>query len=446
MKFYDKNVLVCGMARSGVSASLLLAKLGANVTIQDFNGKQDNNIIEKFKKNNIKILLGENPSENIIDKMDYVVISPGIPMDIGFVEYAKKKSHLMGELELAYLLCKNDILAITGTNGKTTTTHILSKIMNNYTKCYIAGNIGIPFSEIVHKMKKNDVVALEVSSFQLESIEKFRPFVCAVLNVSEDHLNRHKTMKNYINAKGKIFENQIENDFLVLNYDDHICREMSKKAKSKVVYFSSKHKLEKGAYLQNGYIYVNNKKFINIDELKIFGEHNIENVMASILIAICYNTPYECIKKGIKDFGGVEHRIEYVCTKNGVDYFNDSKGTNVNSTIKAIKSMVKPTYLILGGADKNTKFAQLIKSFDKNIKQIVLIGEVKEKLAQECDEVHYSRYVILNDINEAIRHCYDNAKSNECVLLSPACASFDMFKDYEERGNMFKQYVKELRG
>ncbi|MDE6357662.1 MAG: UDP-N-acetylmuramoyl-L-alanine--D-glutamate ligase, partial [Eubacteriales bacterium] len=350
----------------------------------------------------------------------------------------------------AYTVCKAPIIAITGTNGKTTTTTLVYEIINSYKKAYIVGNIGIPFTEKALDMKKEDIAVAEISSFQLETIKNFKPKVSAVLNISPDHLNRHKTMENYILAKERIFENQTDSDFLILNYEDKICKEMANKTKANVLYFSSEREILNGAYLKNDYIHIKcfgkNEKFININNLKILGIHNIENAMASILMAMAMEIPLEIIKQGLINFNAVEHRIEFVCTKNGVDYYNDSKGTNTDASIKAILAMKKPIYLIAGGYDKNADFKEWIKTFENRVKKLILIGEVKEKIAKECKELNFEKFEMADNIEIAVKICYENAKDGECVLLSPACASWDMFKDYEERGNLFKEYIKNLKG
>lgn len=452
MEFKNKNVLVCGIARSGISSALLLKKLGANVIIQDLKKEDDiePNNITILKENKIQLYLGKNPDKEIIDNVDLMVVSPGLPLDLDFILYAKQKINIISEIELAYTQCKAPIVAITGTNGKTTTTALVGEIINSYKKAFVVGNIGIPFTEKVLDIKEDDIVVAEISSFQLETIKHFCPKVSAVLNITPDHLNRHKTMENYILAKERIFENQTENDFLILNYEDEVCKKMAFKTKSKVLYFSSKTEIQNGVYLKQDNIFINcfgiNEKFLNINELKILGEHNIENAMASILMCMAINIPLENIKKALINFNAVEHRIEFVCNKNGVDYFNDSKGTNTDATIKAILAMKKPINLIIGGYDKGAQFKDLISLFKNRVKKAVLIGEVKEKVAKECDEIGFFNYEFSSTLEEAVEICYKYAKENECVLLSPACASWDMFKDYEERGNLFKKYVKNIKG
>lgn len=450
MDFKNKNILVCGIARSGISSAILLKKLGANVTIQDL--KKDNEIenINILKDSRINLYLGKNPNEELIDKMDMIVVSPGVPLDLDFILYAKKRIKVISEIELAYQICKAPIVAITGTNGKTTTTTLTGEIINNYKKSYTLGNIGIPFSEKVLEIQQEDVAIIEISSFQLESIENFKPKIAAVLNISPDHLNRHKTMENYILSKERIFENQTDKDFLILNYEDEVCRKMANKSNSKILYFSSEREISNGVYLKDNYININcfnkNEKFIFIDDIKILGKHNMENVMASILISMAMQVPIEIIKKSIINFNAVEHRTEFVCNKNGVDYYNDSKGTNIDASIKAILAMKKPIYLIAGGYDKGADFKEFINSFDGKVKKLILIGQVKEKIAKECKNLNFERFELAENLESAVNICYENAKAGDCVLLSPACASWGMFKDYEERGRLFKEYIKNLKG
>ncbi len=449
MEFKNKNVLVCGLGISGYNSALLLKKLGANVTVQDLKNKENFlDYINILKKNDINLYLGQNPTNELIDKMDIMVVSPGIPSDTDFILYAKSKIIVISEIELAYLNCPSDnIIAITGTNGKTTTTSIVYEIVNKFKNAFIVGNIGTPFSQKVLEIKKDDIVVTEVSSFQLELINNFKPKIAAILNITEDHLNVHKTMENYIKAKEKIFENQTENDYLILNYDDKILKKLS--SKSKILYFSSNTEITNGAYLKDDFIFINcfafkNLKFIDTKQLKILGIHNFENVMASILMSLCLNIPLDIIKERLINFAPIEHRIEFVCFKNDVPYFNDSKATNIQSAIKAILAMQKPIHLIAGGYDKKVDFAPLVAHFKNNVKNVVLIGEVKDKIAMKCQDLHFNNYQYANSLEEAVNICYKNAKKDECVLLSPACASFDMFKNYEERGKLFKKYVENL--
>ncbi|MFI3230844.1 MAG: UDP-N-acetylmuramoyl-L-alanine--D-glutamate ligase [bacterium] len=457
MNVQNKNILVSGIGKSGVSASILLSKLGANVTIQDLNHLKNLKVIKLLNDYNIKLYTGQNPNYDLIDTMDMMVVSPGLPLDLDFVKYADSKIPVISEIELGFLNCNNDvpIIAITGTNGKTTTTSLVGSIFDKYktkyNKTYIAGNIGLPFSEEILNLKCDDVAILELSSFQLETIDKFKPNVSCVLNISEDHLNRHKTMENYIKAKERIFKNQTNDDYLVLNYDDKICREMTTKTPAKILYFSLENNFNDGdfkndfnAYLSNNIIYLNNIEFININSLKILGNHNMQNIMASILMCKAMGMPDNIIKKGLVEFEAVEHRIEFVDCINSVKYYNDSKGTNVDATIHAMNAMNSPTFIILGGSEKNADFTPIINNLKNNkFKKAILIGEVKNRIAKSLDDNKLYNYEIKESLLEAVTYCYENALEGDSVLLSPACASFDMFKNYEERGNLFKKYVRD---
>lgn len=451
MVFEHKNVVVCGIARSGISSAMVLKKIKANVCMYDLNTNIQPKLLQKLEDNNIKFYLGENPSKNLMDKIDILIVSPGIPLDLEFIKYANEKNILMGEMELAYNLCKSqNIVAITGTNGKTTTTSLVGEILGEFKKTFVAGNIGLAFSEIITEIEKDDIVVIEASSFQLETIKQFKPKVCVVLNITPDHLNRHKTMDNYIKAKENIFKNILEDDFLILNYDDAICKNMAHKTKAKIMYFSTKvyndidkNSITTNIYLDGNFIYLNQNKFINTNEIKILGLHNLQNVMASILCGIAFGVNPTLIKKKVQNFKSIEHRIEYVCTRNLIDFYNDSKATNISATIMAINSMMKKTHIILGGSDKGEDFLELIntiKIHSKTIKSIVIIGDVSEKLKKMFDENLIHNYKMASSLKNATSLCYETAKSGECILLSPACASFDMFKNYEERGELFKKY------
>lgn len=452
MNFKDKKVIVIGMAKSGGSAAIILSTLGADVTIQDLKEREELPLnLEPLEELGIKFYLGKNPDDIILD-FDLVIMSPGVPCHLSFVKKAEENGvPVWSEIEFAYSICKAPIVAITGTNGKTTTTALAGLIFKNFiSTAEIVGNIGIPFSEKAEEVPEDSCVIAELSSFQLEKIDKFKPIISAVLNISPDHLDRHKTMENYIAAKERIFENQDENDFLILNYDDEKCREMKNKAKSKVVFFSRMEKLEEGIYADEKSIYVNKlfgkeEKVIDIDEMSILGSHNVENAMAAIGMALCFNISLEIIRKSLIEFKAVEHRIEFVKSINNIEFYNDSKGTNTDASIKAILAMKRPILLIGGGYDKGSEFKEWIDSFSGKVKYMAVLGQVTEKICSAADEAGFENYERVDSLKEAVLKCFEKAVSGDCVLLSPACASWDMFKSYEERGELFKQYVNELR-
>ena len=450
MDIAGKNVLVFGSGISGIGAAGLLEERGASVTLYDGNDKLDAEEIRGKMKDGAKtdIVLGEFPEE-FLGKLDLVIISPGVPTDLPIVNRMREADiPVVGEIELAYELGKGEVLAITGTNGKTTTTALLGEIMKAvYDSAFVVGNIGIPYTNVVDETRDDSVIVAEMSSFQLESIVDFRPRVSAVLNITPDHLNRHHTMEAYIQAKKNVAINQTAEDTCVLNYEDEVLREFGETLQTKVLYFSSKRKLDKGIYLDDGNIIYRNPDeclVCNVKELKLLGVHNYENVMAAVAMAAAYGVPMDSIRKTIKEFAGVEHRIEFVAEKNGVAYYNDSKGTNPDAAIRGIQAMNRPTYLIGGGYDKQSEYKEWIESFAGKVKKLILIGQTREKIAKEADECGFTDIMLLDTFEDAVLTAAKLAEPGEAVLLSPACASWGMFKNYEERGDKFKEIVNSL--
>ena len=450
MEVAGKKVLVFGSGISGIGAVKLLEGQGADVILYDGNDKLD----EKKLKENLgeaskaRIILGGFPQE-LLEELDLVILSPGVPTDLPVLTAMHEKNiEVIGEVELAYRYGKGDVLAITGTNGKTTTTTLLGQIMKDYQDdVFVVGNIGNPYTVAAGEMTEHAVAVAEMSSFQLESIVTFRPKVSAILNYTPDHLNRHHTMEAYIAAKENIARNQTESDFCVLNYEDEIMREFGKNLKCQVLYFSSVHTLERGIYLSGGnIIYKNPEEEIvcNVNELQILGTHNYENVMAAVCMAALYGVPMESIRRTIKAFRGVEHRIEYVTEKNGVAYYNDSKGTNPDAAIKGIQAMNRPTVLLGGGYDKDSEYTEWINSFDGKVKKLILMGATKEKIARDAEKCGFHEYVYVDTFEEGVRLAASLAEPGDAVLLSPACASWGMFPNYEVRGEKFKEIVNSL--
>ena len=356
---------------------------------------------------------------------------------------------ISGEIELAYSLGKGRLVAITGTNGKTTTTALTGEIMRTFfDDVRVVGNIGIPYTTEVATCEDDTVIVAEISSFQLETADTFHPMVSAILNITPDHLNRHHTMEQYIEAKESITKNQSTEDTCVLNYEDEELRTFGETLSSRVVYFSSKQKLRDGYFYQNGFLYRSMhgvmKQLLPVCELNVLGLHNYENVMAAMAMAEAMNVPMDKIILAVKKFQAVEHRIEYVCTKSNIRFYNDSKGTNPDAAIKGIMAMNAPTYLIGGGYDKDSSYDEWIESFQGKVKKLVLIGQTKEKIAECAQKHHFDDYSFADSLEEAIDQCYDCANAGEIVLLSPACASWGMFLDYEERGKVFKKYARSL--
>ncbi|EOS80317.1 UDP-N-acetylmuramoylalanine-D-glutamate ligase [Dorea sp. 5-2] len=450
MEVAKKKVLVFGMGISGIGAAGLLEEQGAEVTLYDGNEKlEEEKIRGKLGAGSkAQIVIGAFPEE-LLDTLDIVVLSPGVPADLPIVEQMRERGILVtGEVELAYESGKGDVLAITGTNGKTTTTALLGEIMKNYQDdVFVVGNIGNPYTTAAGKMSGGSITVAEMSSFQLETIIDFRPRVSAILNFTPDHLNRHHTMEAYVSAKKNIARNQTEDDHCILNYEDRLTREFGENIRAQVLYFSSRRKLEKGIYLEDGRIIYRNDKVIEICDVKdlnILGLHNYENVMAAAAMALVYGIPADIVRKSVKAFKGVEHRIEYVTEKNGVAYYNDSKGTNPDAAIKGIQAMNRPTVLIGGGYDKDSVYTDWIRSFDGKVKRLILLGATKEKIASDARACGFHDFVFADTFDEAVLEASKAAKPGDAVLLSPACASWDMFPSYEVRGEKFKEIVNSL--
>lgn len=447
-----KKVLVVGAGISGIGSATLLEEKGAFPVLYDSSDKltQEEVRAKLPQGSNAEIVLGAFPKE-LAESITLAVLSPGVPTDLDYVLYLKeKKIPVWGEVELAYHYGKGKVIAITGTNGKTTTTSLVGQIMKEYHKnVYIVGNIGNPYTQAAPLMDENTVSVAEISSFQLETIENFHPQVSAILNITPDHLNRHHTMDNYVAVKEAITMNQTKEDYCVLNYENDYTREFGKRCPATVVYFSSARRLDNGLFYEGEDIYLaqdgKTRRLMNVKtDMNLVGICNIENVMAAIGISMSAGVPMENILDTIKRFVAVEHRIEYVATKKGVVYYNDSKATNTDAAIQGIKAMDRPTVLIGGGYDKGSEYDDWIESFDGKVKKLVLLGQTKEKIA-ECARKHGFEAICFADtFEEALDICVQEAEEGDAVLLSPACASWGMFPNYEVRGRMFKEYVNKL--
>lgn len=444
-----KNVLLIGLAKTGVSTIKYLSKMGSNVVVNDIKTKEDlKEILEDLKEiENIEYILGKH-IENV-ENIDLVVVSPGVPLDLPFIKNIKEKVEIIGEVELSYRLSNlPKIIGITGTNGKTTTTSLVSSIFKEAKEdVFTVGNIGNPVIDTVDVATKESVLVTELSSFQLESIDTYKPHISAILNFSEDHLNRHHTMEEYIKAKCNIYKNQDENDYLILNYDDILVRNL-RDTKAKKIYFSCDSILEKGVYLdENEDIIINIDKKINLmnkNELKIKGKHNVQNAMAGIAISYIYGIDVSIIKNALKNFSGVEHRQELVKNINGITFINDSKATNPDSSIKAINSY-ENIILIAGGMDKENDFENLLENAKGRVKSLVLLGETAQKIKDLALKKGFDDVNIVANMKEAVSMSYEKANEGDIVLLSPACASWDMYKSFEVRGRDFKENVNSLK-
>ncbi|MBR4604813.1 MAG: UDP-N-acetylmuramoyl-L-alanine--D-glutamate ligase [Lachnospiraceae bacterium] len=449
-----QKCLIIGSGISGIGAAQLLSHFHAEITLYDSNEKlSPEEIAAKLPKGvHAKCITGELP-ETIEKETQALILSPGVPTDIPLVVRMRERGvFVLGEIELAYLAEKGTVAAVTGTNGKTTTTTLLGEIMKAYLgeeKAFVVGNIGNPYTLEVLKSTPDSVTVGELSSFQLETIHSFRPHVSAILNVTPDHLNRHHTMEAYIQAKEAVAKNQTKEDLCVLNYENEYTREFGKRCPARPVYFSSARELTEGYFLRGTRII---RRFNGVEtdlmdirkDMNLVGIHNAENVMAGIAMAEGMGVPMDVILRVIKEFKAVEHRIEYVATKKGVIYYNDSKGTNPDAAIQGIKAMDRPTILIGGGYDKQNTYDEWIESFDGKVKWLVLIGQTREKIA-DCARAHGITQIKFADTyDECLQLCTSLAEPGDAVLLSPACASWGMFPNYETRGRMFKDYVNAL--
>lgn len=452
MSLKDKKILVAGAGKSGIGSVNLLLKTGASVALTD--GKTDldqDALYQKIDQNQkIPLILGEIKEEDA-DAFDLLVLSPGISVNAPIVSvFAEKGKPVWSEIELAYQAGKGKIAAITGTNGKTTTTALTGEILKGYYEdTFVVGNIGTPYTSVALETTDESRIVAEISSFQLETIADFCPDVCAVLNITPDHLDRHGTVEVYASTKESIGKNQSPDRVMVLNYEDKTTREMAQRAKGKVVFFSLHHQIEEGVYMSGNEFVIEEAgektSVCTLEDTCLLGDHNYENILAAIAVSYHMGVPVEYIREGIRRFKGVAHRIEYVDTVNGAAYYNDSKGTNPDAAIKGIRAMNRPTYLIGGGYDKKAAYDEWIDAFDGKVKELILMGETAPKIAETAKAHGFDQIVFVDSMEEAIAHAAGKAKDGDAVLLSPACASWGMFPNYEVRGDIFKECVKKLK-
>lgn len=446
-----EKYLIVGAGRSGICSANMLFELGKDFIIYDSKTDLDtDSIIERLdKKENVQFILGDITDSDLQD-ISVCVVSPGVPLTTPVMKAVIDKDiPVWSEIELAYRYDKGDVIGITGTNGKTTTTALTYEIVKKWNSdTLLVGNIEIPYTGLALTSKPEGATVAEISSFQLETMITFKPKVSAILNITPDHLDRHGSMECYADVKKSIARNQGERDFCILNYEDEVLREFGRTLKCNVVYFSSQRRLADGLYYEDGGIYIaengENTLFINTDETNLVGLHNFENIMAAVAMTKSFGVPLDTIREAVKSFVAVEHRIEFVCEKNGVKYYNDSKGTNTDAAIKAIDAMPSKTVLIAGGYDKKSEYDEWVSRFPEKVRKLVLIGQTKENIAAACDIIGFTDYVFAETLEDAVAICAKEAKDGDCCLLSPACASWGMFKNYQQRGTMFKQLVKKL--
>jgi len=449
----NKNVLVIGAGISGFAAAKVAKKIGANVTLSD--AKQESEIkfnFEELREVGINLVFGKQ-TESLLEKVDCVIVSPAVPIKIPILQSAlAKKIPVISEVEFAFDLAKSPIFAVTGTNGKTTTTTLLGLLLETaFDKVGVGGNIGVALSEVALNVGEGGAIAAEISSYQMEATNNFKPKVSAILNITPDHLKRHGSMKIYQEMKEKIFAQETENDFLVLNFDDEIVREIKSHAKCKVLYFSRKVELDEGAFLKNNQLVIkfNNQlhELCTVEELGIKGGHNVENALAASLTAFLAGAKAEKIAEVLKTFQGVEHRIEFVREIDGVKYYNDSKATNTDSAIKALETFAGNIILIAGGDDKLTDLTDFLNLVNQRVDNLILVGDASERFKTAAIEKGFDAEKIFEagySMQKAVEFAKKIAKPPQVVLLSPACASFDMYDNFEERGKDFKKIVNAL--
>ena len=440
--FKGKKVTVVGLARSGAAAARVLHALGAIVTVTDKKPMDQLTALAASLGSGIAVEAGGHP-ERIFVGADLIVLSPGVPKIAPVLQAQQQGVNVISELELAWLLSDAPYVGITGTNGKSTVTTLVGLMLAKAKKkVLVAGNIGNALTEDIAQLRGKDWIVAELSSFQLEDIETFRPRIATILNVTQDHLDRYHSLEEYGEAKARIFMNQRREDFLVLNFDDPIVKFYARRTAATVIPFSRQLRFNPGACVRDGHLVFNGRRVIAVDELKISGVHNLENALAATALSLLAGADMESVASVLRTFPGLEHRLEFVRTKDGVSYINDSKGTNVGAVIKSVEGFTQPVVLIAGGLDKGSDFSPLYDLFKHKVKLLILIGKAADKMAKVLGTA--TETVFAQSLQDAVRLASTRAGNGDAVLLSPACASFDMFRDFEDRGQQFKEAVKGL--
>jgi UDP-N-acetylmuramoylalanine--D-glutamate ligase len=448
MELKNKRVLVVGLGRSGVASAFFLQEHGAKVIVSDSKSEaQLQKEVPALLDRGISIEAGRHGERTFRDQ-DLIVVSPGVPSDQPQLQHARTLGiPVVGEVELAFRFLQGRVLAITGSNGKTTTTTLVGEILaKSGKKTLVGGNIGTPVISLAGQSTPDTMVVLEVSSFQLESIEQFCPWVAAILNITPDHLDRHHTFQAYVDAKARVFENQQAGDFGVLNADDPACVALKDKVKGSLLWFSRKQSVENGTFLKgNQIIFRRNgqeQPVLERSDIPLKGEHNLENVLAAVAMTMVAGCTPQQVRQAVKEFHAVEHRLELVATINGIAFYNDSKATNVDATMKALESFPGNIHIILGGKDKGSDYTVLNSLLRERAKRVYLIGAASDKIASQIQNA--ADVVRSGTLERAVRQSFEAAKSDDVVLLAPACASFDQFENYEHRGRVFKELVRAL--
>lgn len=448
--YANKKILVLGLAKSGYAVAKLLKKINCEVTVVDSNPLEGNDEAKQLIGEGFKVITGSNDAKLIDDSYDYVVKNPGIPYSNPLIEHAKSiKVPVITEPEIAYSCSDATMVAVTGSNGKTTVTTLIQLMLDHspqFNKAYYAGNIGIPISDVIQKASTKDVVVTELSSFQLEGTIDLHPQVAVLNNIYSAHLDFHKTRENYINAKMHITKNQTPDDYFVVNWNESEWRKLSKRSKARVIPFSDQQELGFGAYAKEGNIYYNRHLITNEDDIKVPGEHNVQNALAAINVAKIFGVSDGNIIEVLSKFSGVKHRIQYVDQFNDRKFYNDSKATNIEATTVALHAFKEPITLIAGGLDRGNTFDELVPSLKGRVHNIIVYGETAEKLIDAAEKAEISNIVQVNNLKEAVPEAYKQSSEGDVILLSPACASWDQFDTFEQRGDQFIDEVNALKG
>ena len=445
--FENKKIFILGMARSGYHAARILAKRNNQIVLNDMNEKQDENHVKELEDLGVKIILGSHPDDILDESFDYLIKNPGVKFDHKYLKYANEHNiKVINEIEMAYHLLPKGVklVAITGTNGKTTTTSLTYEIVANAFpgRTHLAGNIGFPLCEVIENIKENDYLIMEIGVPQIHDFYDFNPDIGVLTNIFEAHLDMFGTRDYYNENKVRLFQNHTDKNIAIINHDNEDAFRITKDIKSTKKYFSSNEQID-GAYLKDDTIYYYDEPIIKTNEIKLQGKHNYENIMCAIMIAKELGISNDIITSTVKEFSGVEHRIEYSGTINGVMYYNDSKATNVTSTQIALSAFKNPTILLLGGLDRGHSFEGL-KDYMTNVKLVISFGQTNKRIKEFCDQININ-CIVKETLREALEEAYKNAVQNDVVLLSPACASWDQYKCFEDRGTEFKQIVNELK-
>ena len=444
--FKNNNLFILGMARSGYESAKFFAKRGNKIIINDKNEDEDKKHVKELEELGVKVILGSHPVDLITKDIDYVIKNPGIKDSHEMIVKAKELGiPVINEVEAAYMLLPKDItiIGVTGSNGKTTTTTLIYEILKHAKKSVVlAGNIGFPLSSLADNIKSNNILLMEISIQQLCNLDKFKTNISVLTNIYEAHLDFVGNKENYINVKKRIFNHHTKKDIAILNYDNVDVLNNTNDIMSSKLYFSKSNNVD--CYINNNAIYYKGSKIINLSDICLKGEHNLENIMAAILTVKEFNVSDDDIVAVLKKFKGVEHRIEYVKEIDGIKIYNDSKSTNVKATQIALSSFIEPTILLLGGLDRGHSFEELTE-YMGNVKLVISYGQTKNRIKEYCDKIN-KECIVVDTLKDAVLVASNNATKGNVILLSPACASWDQFKDFEERGKTFKEYINNIGG